>query len=263
MLRPRVHFHATGGELALNAEPGSDTIRAILLDIEGTTTPIHFVYETLFPYARTRLNRFLLEHGNEADVRADIENLRKQHRTDSSESLNPPRWMDGSPILELGAAAAYGLWLMERDSKCAALKSLQGKIWQAGYRKGELRGEVYPDVPSAFARWSQQGKIICIYSSGSVLAQKLLFSSTHAGDLTRFIRAYFDTTTGPKNAPGSYAQIAEALALEPGSILFISDAAKELDAAHSAGDRTALCIRAGSSEQAAGAHRVIHSFGEV
>ena len=101
---------------------------------------------------------------------------------------------------------------------------------------------MYPDVPPALARWSRQGKIICIFSSGSVLAQKLLFGSTAAGDLTRFLRAYFDTTTGPKNAPESYLRIAEALALEAPNILFISDIAKELDAARDARDAYgALC----------------------
>jgi len=243
----------------LAATPGADSIRAILLDIEGTTTPINFVFETLFPYARRRMGQFLRAHASEPSIREDIEALRKQRRTDVEGRLNPPRWEDNSPDLELGSATAYALWLMDRDSKCSALKSLQGKIWQEGYRKGELRGEVYPDVPPALERWSHQGKIICIYSSGSVLAQKLLFG-TAAGDLTGFLRAYFDTTVGPKNEPGSYSQIARALALEPPKILFISDALKELDAARDAGIQTLLCVRAQSAEDATSLHSVIHSF---
>lgn len=242
---------------------GDDSIRAILLDIEGTTTPIAFVYKTLFPYARTRLNPFLLEYGNHAEPREDIEKLRAQHRVDTAAGLHPPRWMDGPPILQLGSAAAYAAWLMDRDSKCQALKSLQGKIWQEGYRNGELRGEVYPDVPPALARWTREGKIIAIFSSGSVLAQKLLFGSTPAGDLTEYLRAYFDTTTGPKNIPESYAQVAKALAVEPPAVLFISDVEKELDAARGAGMRTALSVRPGAAQQAVRSHRVISSFAEI
>lgn len=241
----------------------ADSIRAILLDIEGTTTPIHFVFETLFPYARQRVKQFLLEHRDEPSIREDIAALRAQHHLDAEVRVGPPEWADSSPGLELESATAYALWLMDRDSKCSALKSLQGKIWQEGYRKGELRGEVYPDVAPAFARWSRQGKIICIFSSGSVLAQKLLFGSTAAGDLTGFLRAYFDTTVGPKNVSGSYSQIAKALALEAASILFISDTAKELDAAREAGLQTTLCVRANYTEGAVPAHRVIHSFDEV
>ena len=128
---------------------------------------------------------------------------------------------------------------------------------------GDLRGEVYPDVPAALARWSRQGKIICIYSSGSVLAQKLLFGSTAAGDLTHFLRAYFDTAVGPKQAPSSYSHIAQALALKPPNILFISDVAKELDAAREAGMQTALCSRTEPADQTASTHRVIHSFDEL
>ncbi len=239
------------------------SIRGILLDIEGTTTPISFVFETLFPYARRRLGQFLVEHADEPAIRGDIEALRMQHRVDVDALLNPPEWANRSPGHELESATAYGLWLMDRDSKCSALKSLEGKIWQEGYRKGELHGEVYPDVPPAFARWSRQGKMICIFSSGSVLAQKLLFGSTAAGDLTRFLRAYFDTTIGPKHAAESYWQIAKKLALEPSTILFISDAPKELDAARDAGMQTILCVRTESSEPTASPHRVIHSFDDI
>jgi enolase-phosphatase E1 len=243
--------------------PGGNSIQAILLDIEGTTTPIDFVFRTLFPFACQRLQQFLEEHGSEPSIRADIEALRAQHRADSAGQLNLPPWMDDSPRTEIASAAAYSIWLIDRDSKCPALKSLQGKIWQEAYRTGELRGEVYPDVPVALARWSRQGKIICIFSSGSVLAQKLLFGSTAAGDLTGFLRAYFDTTTGPKNAPESYRRIAEELALEASNILFISDVAKELDAARDAGMHTAFCVRTESTEQAASAHTVVHSFEEI
>jgi enolase-phosphatase E1 len=242
---------------------GGNSIQAILLDIEGTTTPIDFVLRTLFPFARQRLQQFLLDHGNEPNIREDVNALRMQHRADAAGQFNPPRWVDDSPAAELASATAYGAWLIDRDSKCSALKSLQGKIWQEGYRKGELRGEVYPDVPVALARWARQGKIICIFSSGSVLAQKLLFGSTAAGDLSGFIRAYFDTTTGPKNTPGSYLQIAESLALEAPNVLFISDVAKELDAARDAGMQTALCVRTNSTERVASAHRVVISFDEI
>jgi enolase-phosphatase E1 len=247
----------------LAVPPGGNSIQAILLDIEGTTTPIDFVLRTLFPFARQKLQQFLLEHGTEPSIREDVAALRMQHRADADEKLNPPRWVDDSPSAELTSAAAYGAWLIDRDSKCSALKSLQGKIWQEGYRTGDLRGEVYPDVPLALARWTRQGKIICIFSSGSVLAQKLLFGTTAAGDLTGFLRAYFDTTTGPKNAPGSYLRIAQTLALEPPSILFISDVAKELDAARDAGMQTMLCVRAESTARIAGAHRVVNSFEEI
>jgi enolase-phosphatase E1 len=247
----------------VTALSGGNSIQAILLDIEGTTTPIDFVFRTLFPYARQRLRQFLSEHGNEPEIRRDLNALRAQHQADTAGQLNPPPWVDDSPGTELASAAAYGAWLIDRDSKCSALKSLQGKIWQEGYRVGDLRGEVYPDVPPALARWTRQGKIVCIFSSGSVLAQKLLFSSTGAGDLTVFLRAYFDTTTGPKNAPESYLQIARTLALEAPNVFFISDIANELDAARDAGMNTALCVRAESPERVESAHRVVHSFVEI
>ncbi len=238
-------------------------VPALLLDIEGTTTPVDFVSRTLFPYARQRFAEFLLRHAREPSVREDIDGLRKQREADAAEKPEPPPWVEDSPVAELSSAITYAHWLMDRDSKCTALKSLQGKIWQEGYQKGELHGEVFPDVPLAFARWSQQGNRVCIFSSGSILAQKLLFSTTPAGDLTRFIRAYFDTTTGAKSDPQSYLRIAGSLALAPREILFVSDAVKELDAARYAGMQTALCVRAQLSDESEANHRVIRSFDDL
>ncbi len=152
---------------------------------------------------------------------------------------------------------------MDRDRKSTGLKSLQGRIWEEGYRAGDLKGEVYPVVPPALERWCRQGIDIAIFSSGSVEAQRSLFTNTTAGDLTRLIRAYFDTTTGPKTAPHSYARIAAALERSPSEVLFLSDVGAELDAALSAGMRTALCVRTLGSAPATGAHRVVHALDQL
>ena len=152
---------------------------------------------------------------------------------------------------------------MDQDRKSTGLKSLQGRIWEEGYRSGELEGEVYPDVLPALERWRKQGIDIAIFSSGSVQAQRSLFRNSVAGDLTRFIGGYFDTTTGPKREPESYARIAAALKRSPPDVLFVSDIAAELDAARTAGMRTALCVRAQGSAQPTRGHRVIHAFDQL
>jgi enolase-phosphatase E1 len=149
---------------------------------------------------------------------------------------------------------------MDRDRKSTGLKSLQGKIWEEGYRSGELRSQVYPDVLPALERWRQGGIDIAIFSSGTIQAQRSLFRSTTGGDLTRFIRDYFDTTTGPKTAPESYQRIATSLDRTPSEMLFVSDVAAELDAARTAGMGTALCVRTGGTSPLPGAHPVIHAF---
>jgi enolase-phosphatase E1 len=222
-------------------------VRALLLDIEGTTTPVEFVLGTLFPFARARVRAFLEERREDPEVRADLALLRQEHERDPE---RPPAW-DDTPA----AATAYVHWLMDRDRKSTALKSLQGRLWQEGYRAGQLRGQVYEDVPRAFARWRGQGRRLAIFSSGSVLAQRLLFVSTPAGDLTPFLEACFDTTVGAKTAPASYLRIAEALALEAERILFLSDTAGELDAARAAGRWTGLAVR-GQPPAAGGPPRV-------
>ena len=240
------------------------SIRAILLDIEGTTTPVDFVYKTLFPYARERAPEFLRAHWDDPDVREDVAGLRAQHQADAAANLGPPPWpppMAGSPESELNSATAYVGWLMDRDSKCSPVKSLQGKIWREGYAKGELHGEVFPDALAAMIRWTRLGKRIAIFSSGSVLAQKLLFSTVASCDLTRLIEAHFDTAIGAKGDPQSYLRIAEALVLPAREILFISDVTREIDAARDAGMQAALCVRGElPAEAASGKYFVVRSF---
>jgi enolase-phosphatase E1 len=228
-----------------------------LLDIEGTTTPIEFVHRTLFRYARAGVSGFLARHRNDPAVRADIARLKTEHAAESPQPGLPP-WHD-----DTASVTTYVHWLIERDRKSTGLKSLQGRIWEEGYRAGELKSEVYPDVPSALERWRSQGIDIAIFSSGSIQAQQSLFRNTAAGDLTHFIRAYFDTTTGPKTAPQSYTRIAAALERSPADVLFVSDIVAELDAAFTAGTQTALCVRTPGPLAATGAHPVIRGFNQL
>ena len=243
--------------------PAFARVRAVLLDIEGTTTPQDFVTRVLFPYAREHVREFLFRHApTDHALRDDLAVLFSDHRTDERAGQSPPPWRDGSPAESLDSAVAYVHWLMDRDRKSTALKLLQGRIWEEGYQAGRLRGQVYPDVPRAFARWRAQGRDVAIFSSGSVLAQKLLFSRSEAGDLTPSIRAYFDTTTGAKGEAESYRKIARALGHAPADVLFLSDATGELDAAGEAGLATGLCERQGRAPSFPG-HPMVRSFDEV
>jgi enolase-phosphatase E1 len=214
------------------------------------------VHTTLFGFARGRVADFLGRHWNDPSVQADVARLKSEYRAEKTGAT--PVWSDDPP-----GVARYVQWLMSRDRKSTGLKSLQGKIWEEGYHSGELRGEVYPDVPVALERWQRQGIQIAIFSSGSVQAQRLLFGSTPAGDLTRFLSGYFDTTTGPKTDSESYAHIAAALGRRGSEVLFISDVVAELRAAMSSGMETVLCVRAPDSGAPSGWHRVIHGFDEL
>jgi enolase-phosphatase E1 len=239
-------------------------LHAILLDIEGTTTPITFIYQVLFPFARSRARDFLRRHWDVPEVRADLAGLRAEHAADENRGSSPPVLRDEPAEADLDSIVAYVHWLMDQDRKSTPLKSLQGKIWEAGYRSSELRSQVFADVPPALARWCRQGKEIAIFSSGSVLAQKLLFAHTEAGDLTPQISSYFDTTTGAKNQAESCRRIAAALARPPAEIVFVSDVVAELDAARAAGMQTVLSERPGNCPQPSGhAHPPLRSFDEL
>ena len=229
-------------------------VRVVLLDIEGTTTAVSFVYDVLFPFARARLGESLAGRVGAEDRRA----LAAEHGHETDESAPP--WPHHAAE-DVAAAAAYAAWLMDHDRKSTALKALQGRIWAAGYASGTLRSHLYPDVRPALERWRAEGLRIAIFSSGSVLAQRLLFGHTAHGDLTPLIDGFFDTTTGPKRDEQSYGRIAGALSVAPSSVLFVSDVREELDAARAAGLRTALCVRDGAPP--ANGHPVVRTFDEV
>ncbi len=228
------------------------TTSAILLDIEGTTTPIAFVHDVLFTYAREHARDYLVQHPNESD----IARLREEHTREGEDA--PPLTND------LDSIVSYVNWLIDRDRKSTGLKSLQGKIWREGYTQGTLKAQVFADVRPAFERWHKATLKISIFSSGSVLAQQLLFAHTEAGDLTTFINDYFDTTVGAKGDAESYRRIANNLNLPAEEILFVSDVVAELEAARDAGMQTRLSIRPGNQPQdAPDRFQIIHTLDEI
>jgi enolase-phosphatase E1 len=243
---------------------GAAQIRSILLDIEGTTTPITFVYDVLFPFARKGIRDFLESRIDSDEIQRDLELLQKEHAADLAQGLTPPALTLQSRAATIESFTAYVHWLMDRDRKSSGLKSLQGKVWEQGYCGGSLRAQVFADVPEAFGRWRKMDIGISIFSSGSVLAQKLLFAHSRAGDLTRFLDHYFDTTTGAKAAAASYERIAQQLELLPAEVLFISDVMSELDAARKTGMQTLLCLRPGNPPPpGTQTHSTIESFDEI
>jgi enolase-phosphatase E1 len=204
-------------------------VRAILTDIEGTTSSLSFVKDVLFPYSREHLPAFVREHGDEPEVARLLAHARSLAGRD----------MDSAELAEELRA-----WIDE-DRKATPLKALQGLIWEEGYRRGAFSGHVYPDAARRLRAWKDQGIALYVYSSGSVHAQRLLFAHTNEGDLTSLFSGYFDTTVGQKHEPASYRAIAAAIGLLPIEILFLSDIHEELDAARAAGMQTVCLVREG------------------
>lgn len=223
-----------------------ENIRVILLDIEGTTTPMEFVHTTLFDYARKHIRGFLERFQPIPEVKSSLADLKRMHSEDTTAGRNPPEWNSDTPESDMDSMVNYSIWLIDNDSKAAPLKHLEGLMWEEGYRSGELRGEVYPDVPRMMARWVQDGFDICIYSSGSVFSQQMLFGTTRFGDLMKYIRGYFDTAVGNKREAASYTNIATILGVKPEEILFFSDSPAELTAASKARLKVILVERDGS-----------------
>ncbi len=210
----------------------------ILLDIEGTTTPLDFVHKTLFPFAKERIEEFVASNFHQ--LTPEITQLEIEH-------ANETEYEAGFDKESARSVSAYFKYLIDIDRKSAPLKSIQGLIWQQGYEANDLISEMFNDVPVAFERWHTEGRTIAIYSSGSILAQKLLFKYTQFGDLTPFISHYFDTSTGGKHDVDSYRAIALFLKLPPPDVLFISDLTAELAAAREAGMSVALSVRPGNT----------------
>ncbi|HSX59116.1 MAG TPA: acireductone synthase [Tahibacter sp.] len=222
--------------------------RAILTDIEGTTSSISFVKDVLFPYARDHVGAFVAANAENAEVR---------------------RWL-AATAQEAGIAeddrdaivAVLRRWIAE-DRKATPLKALQGMLWEAGYRDGVYRAHVYPEVAARLRAWKAQGLPLYVYSSGSVAAQKLFFRYSEAGDLLPLFDGHFDTEIGGKRESASYARIAESIGLPPGEILFLSDIVEELDAARAAGLQTTWLCRPPLQCPADSAHRCVGDFDAI
>ncbi len=220
-------------------------IKAILTDIEGTTSAVSFVFDVLFPYAASHLPAFVREHADRADVAEQLDAVRR----DSSE---PDADVERALEILLG-------WIAE-DRKATPLKALQGMVWEQGYQAGELKGHVYPDAVDALKRWHLEGYALFVYSSGSIQAQKLIFGCSEAGDLSSLFSGYFDTTSGPKREAQSYVRIADAIGRDASQILFLSDIVEELEAARLAGMPTCGLAREGG--ELAG-HVTVESFARI
>jgi enolase-phosphatase E1 len=228
----------------MNASSG---IRAIVTDIEGTTSSIDFVKDVLFPYARERLPAFVVTHADKPEVQHWL------HETAREAGLVSASQQE---IIDLLIR-----WIDE-DRKATPLKALQGLIWADGYASGEFRGHVYPEVADSLRKWNGQGIRLYVYSSGSVAAQKLLYGHSEAGDLTPLFSGYFDTEIGAKRDADSYRRIAEAIETPPGQILFLSDIAAELDAAAAAGFQTVQLLRP-PAVVAENRHKQVHDFTQI
>lgn len=218
-------------------------MKFILMDVEGTTTSISFVHDILFPYSKEKMVSFLKTNNENEEVNSLLDQVIE---TAKEEGRELKKEECGEVLLN---------WIKE-DRKHGALKSLQGLIWAAGYQNGSLKGHIYPEVADKFNDWSNRGYLLGIYSSGSVKAQKLLFSHSDAGDLTPYLRFHFDTAVGHKRESKSYEKIIEALGGVPENILFLSDIREELDAAKKAGMRTCQICRDGEVPEAGHPQRV-------
>ena len=220
--------------------------RAVVTDIEGTTSSLSFVKDVLFPYARRHLAEFAAAHGQEAAVRGLLDAANAEA---------------GGDLDEAEVVAQLERWIDE-DRKVTPLKALQGLIWEAGYRHGDFVGHVYADAAERLRAWHAQGLRLYVYSSGSVHAQKLLFAHTAFGDLTPLFAGYFDTLIGAKREPAAYRTIVAELQLPPGDILFLSDIVEELDAARAVGMQTIQLLRDGGLDKDA-AHRQVRDFNAI
>ena len=222
--------------------------RAVLTDIEGTTSSIAFVKDVLFPYARARLPHFIESHPEDPEV------FRWLDATAREAGIDDPRSRRVIDTL---------LRWIDEDRKATPLKALQGMIWKAGYQAGDYRAHVYPEVPAKLRVWKARGMRLFVYSSGSVAAQKLFFGHTEAGDLASLFDGWFDTEVGGKRERGSYLRIAESIDLPPPTILFLSDVVEELDAARDTGMQTIQVCRPPADCAAVRTRAFVSDFSEI
>jgi len=235
------------------------SITHLLLDIEGTTCPVTFVAEVLFPYAWKALPAFLASHAEDPEIQDLVAQAEEAWLKDDNPSAVALRSQSDQGDAS-ARVAAYLQDLIDRDVKLTALKDLQGRIWQNGYAQGELVAPLYTDVPESLHQWHKSGHVLAVYSSGSVPAQQLLYGHSTAGDLRALFSYWFDTRVGSKQDEGSYKSIAEQMKVAPDHVLFVSDSLSELEAAASAGMAVLFSDREGNPGRDSGAFERISDY---
>ncbi|XP_078000767.1 enolase-phosphatase E1-like [Glandiceps talaboti] len=252
-----------------------EDIKAILLDIEGTTTPIVFVKNVLFPYIRENVCEYIKTHWDEEECQQDVLELRKQAEADTKAKIEGvvaiPDLEDSKDDEEKmktvqDAITKNVLWQMDSDRKTTGLKQLQGHMWRASYQTGQVKGEVYDDVVPAIKQWISEDRKVYIYSSGSIEAQKLLFGHSDKGDLLELFSGHFDTTIGSKVEKGSYQNISKDIGIKKEEMLFLTDVTREARPATLAGMKTCIVVRPGNADLTDDEKKefnIIHSFSEL
>jgi enolase-phosphatase E1 len=249
----------------------SSAIRHVLLDIEGTTCPVTFVSEVLFPYAQAQLAAYLQGHAGEPRLRALQRELLASWRQEPDaaacdllrgecQRFGVERGEDDLPA---EALLPYLQWLDRHDRKLTAWKDLQGLIWEEGYRSGAIQADLYPEVAATLRRWYGQGLVLSVYSSGSVAAQKLLYAHSRDGDLCPLFSHWFDTRIGAKNDPQSYLRILKVLDCDAEQVVFVSDALRELEAAAAVGLHCWFSDRPGNPQRRPGGFPVIAGLDQI
>ncbi|CAL7948519.1 unnamed protein product [Xylocopa violacea] len=224
----------------------SETV--ILVDIEGTTTSISFVKDTLFPYVRENLKKYIESKWEDEEFKQDLEKLKEQAKKDEEDKVDGFVPISGANAQEERESLVKNiLWQMDCDRKIGALKQLQGHMWREAYNSGAIKAHVYEDVPKALESWTTDGKKVYVYSSGSVEAQKLLFGHSVHGDLLKHFSGYFDTGVGAKQESSSYKNILTKIGAEPSNVIFLTDVVKEAAAAKEAGLSTVIVLREGNA----------------
>lgn len=257
----------------------SSSLRHVLLDIEGTTCPVQFVSDVLFPYAAREVSAYLTRHGHEHDIQTLLAELQKSwiQQEDpeacallqesaiarQSQESESDKQSSSAPKDLTSALLPYIDWLIRRDRKVTAWKDLQGRIWQEGYARGELKADLFPEISRILRRWKELGLELSVYSSGSVAAQQLLYGHSQEGDLRPLFSHWFDTRIGAKQEMSSYQAILEVLGCMPAEVLFISDSTAELAAASAAGLQVIFSNREGNPERDSAGYASIQSLEEI
>ena len=236
----------------------------LLLDIEGTTCPVTFVSNILFPFAKRELSSYINQNGNDSTQNRYIQDAREEWAKDQSvESAELKRQVKEQQISEVTGLTQYLEHLITVDKKSTALKDIQGQIWEYGYNNGQLKAELFPEAAECLMRWHQERIALSVYSSGSIRAQQLLYKHTSKGNLEPLFNQWFDTHTGPKKSSESYITIANQLNSNAENIWFVSDNGDECDAARTAGMHTLFSLRDGNPDRNPRDHIIIHTLRDV
>ncbi|XP_013397492.2 enolase-phosphatase E1 [Lingula anatina] len=215
-----------------------ENVKVLLLDVEGTTSPISFMKNEVNQYVTENIQEYLTKNWESEELQNVITSLREQAQQDKeagTEGVVEVKAAD-DPQEEVIASITENLkWQMSQEKATTAACQLQSQILREAFKMEKMKGKLFDDVVPALKEVATDSRQVYLFSTTSMDVQKLLFTYSAQGDNSKCLSGFFDSKVGAKTEMESYKNIINDIGVKPEETLYVTDMPAEAQAAGKAG----------------------------